>query len=183
LWLGPNSFVTLTNVNQSGLGLQTKGIDLNGSYSRRLGGIGTLNLAFTGTYLKKLENPHFAVNCAGLYADVCGTPNPKWRHVARATLTMPNGIGASVRWRYFSGVDAAPGQNAVGADVHVKAESYFDLTLTARMQQRLNLRLGVNNVFDKEPPIVGAPAANGNTFPQVYDALGRYIYAGFTVDF
>jgi iron complex outermembrane recepter protein len=183
LWLGPNGFVILTNVNQSGLGLQTKGIDLNGTYSHRLGGIGTLNLAFTGTYLKKLENPHFAVNCAGLYADVCGTPNPKWRHVARATLTMPNGIGASVRWRYFSGVDAAPGQNAVGADEHVKAESYFDLTLTARMQQRLNLRLGVNNIFDKEPPIVGAPAANGNTFPQVYDALGRYIYAGFTVDF
>ena len=183
LWLGPNSFVTLTNVNQSGLGLQTKGIDLNGTYSHRLGGIGTLNLAFTGTYLKKLENPHFAVNCAGLYADVCGTPNPKWRHVARATLTMPNGIGASVRWRYFSGVDAAPGQNAVGADQHVKAESYIDLTMTARMQQRLNLRLGVNNVFDKEPPIVGAPAANGNTFPQVYDALGRFIYAGFTVDF
>lgn len=183
LWLGPNSFVVLTNINQGGLGLQTKGVDLNGTYSHRLGGVGTLNLAFTGTYLRKLENPHFAVNCAGLYADVCGTPNPKWRHVARATLTMPNGIGASVRWRYFSGVDAAPGQGAVGADAHLKAESYFDLTLTARMQQRLNLRLGVNNVFDKEPPIVGAPAANGNTFPQVYDSLGRFIYAGATVDF
>ena len=183
LWIGPNAFISLLNINQPGLGLSTRGVDLNGSYSHRLGGLGTLNLAFVGTYLKKLENPHFGVNCAGLYADVCGTPNPKWRHKARATLTMPNGIGASIAWRYFSGVDAAPGQGAVGADKHMAAQSYFDLSLTARMQQRLNLRLGVNNIFDREPPIVGAPAANGNTFPQVYDALGRYLYAGFTVDF
>ena len=194
LWVGSQSFIILTNTNQSGLALETKGIDLNGTYSHRLGGIGTLNLSFTGTYLQRLANAHIVyptgdpqagkvVNCSGLYADVCGNPNPKWRHVARATLTMPNGIGASIRWRYFSGVDAVSTQHALGNDQHVKAESYFDLTLTARMQQKLNLRLGVNNVFDKEPPIVGAPAANGNTFPQVYDALGRYIYAGFTVDF
>ncbi|HWU92157.1 MAG TPA: TonB-dependent receptor [Sphingomicrobium sp.] len=183
LWIGPDAFISLLNINQPGLGLATRGVDLNGSYSHRLGGLGTLNLAFVGTYLNKLENPHFGVNCAGLYADVCGAPNPKWRHKARATLTMPNGIGASVAWRYFSGVDAAPGQGAVGADTHMAAQSYFDLSLTARMQQRLNLRLGVNNIFDREPPIVGAPAANGNTFPQVYDALGRYLYAGFTVDF
>ena len=96
---------------------------------------------------------------------------------------MPSGIGASLAWRYFSGVDAEPSQGAVGADTHVKAESYFDLALTARLQQRLNLRIGVNNMFDREPPIVGAPAANGNTFPQVYDSLGRYVYAGFTIDF
>ena len=185
LWLSPQGFINLPNLNQPGLGLQTRGIDLNGTYSHRLGGIGTLNLAFNGTRLLKLENPGLpvVVNCAGLYAGVCGTPNPKWRHVARATLTMPNGIGASVRWRYFSGLDAEPSQKAVGADTHLAAQSYFDLTLTARMAQKLNLRLGVNNIFDKQPPIVGAPSANGNTFPQVYDAMGRFIYAGFTVDF
>ena len=189
LWLGPNGFITLTNVNQPGLGLRTRGLDFNGTYSRRLGGLGSLNLSYVGTYLMTLSNPHFTtdeghpLNCTAQYAGRCGTPNPKYRHKARATLTMPNGIGVSVAWRYFSGVKAEETQGAEGADAHMKAESYIDLALTARMQQRLNLRLGVNNVFDKEPPIVGAPAANGNTFPQVYDALGRYIYAGFTVDF
>ena len=183
LWIGPNAFVILTNVNQSGLALQTRGLDFNGTYSHRLGGLGTLNLSYVATYLNRLENAHIGVNCAGLYAGVCGSPNPKYRHKARATLTMPSGIGASLAWRYFSGTDAEPSQGAVGADTHVKAESYFDLALTARLQQRLNLRLGVNNIFDREPPIVGAPASNGNTFPQVYDALGRYLYAGFTVDF
>ncbi len=48
--------------------------------------------------------------------------------------------------------------------------------------------MGVNNIFDRDPPVAGqqvVPAGfgNGNTYPQVYDALGRYLFAGFTVDF
>jgi outer membrane receptor protein involved in Fe transport len=50
------------------------------------------------------------------------------------------------------------------------------------------LRVGVNNVFDKDPPIIGATnlpgvAGNGNTFPQVYDSLGRFIFGQLTVQF
>ncbi|HEX5257946.1 MAG TPA: TonB-dependent receptor [Sphingomicrobium sp.] len=191
LFLTQNGFVDLTNINQAGLGLQTRGIDLNGTYSHRLGGLGTLNLSFVGTRLLKLENPHFGQDCAGFFSDVCsgpfGTPNPKWRHKARISLTMPNGIGASVAWRYFSQTIAPPSSPAVlkdlVGDLKVPAQSYFDLALTARIQQRLNLRLGVNNIFDKDPPVVGAPAANGNTFPQVFDSLGRFFFAGATVDF
>ena len=46
----------------------------------------------------------------------------------------------------------------------------------------------MNNVFDKDPPLVGqgncvATVCNGNTFPQVYDALGRYIFVGVSADF
>jgi iron complex outermembrane recepter protein len=191
LFLTQNGFVDLTNINQAGVGLQTRGIDLNGTYSRRLGGLGTLNLSFVGTRLLKLENPHFGQDCAGFFSDVCagpfGTPNPKWRHKARISLTMPNGIGASVAWRHFSSTIAPPSSAAVLKDLvgdqKVPAQSYFDLALTARMAQRLNLRLGVNNIFDKDPPLVGGPAPNGNTFPQVYDALGRFFFAGATVDF
>ena len=45
----------------------------------------------------------------------------------------------------------------------------------------------MQNVFDKDPPLVGTNCAatycNGNTYPQVYDALGRYMYVGLTADF
>ncbi|WP_155265228.1 TonB-dependent receptor domain-containing protein [Sphingomonas segetis] len=192
LWLTPQGFITLLNTNVGGL--QTKGFDFNGSYNRRLGGIGTLNLSFVGTYLKRLiTNPFGDIfyDCAGYYGNTCGTPNPKWRHKARVSLTMPNGIGASIQWRHFSGVqfdalssnpvlndpEFAPGNN------HYTKRDYFDLSFTARMAQKLNLRLGVNNIFDKDPPLNGAALGNGNTYPQVYDALGRYMFAGFTVDF
>jgi outer membrane receptor protein involved in Fe transport len=46
----------------------------------------------------------------------------------------------------------------------------------------------VNNILDKDPPLVGGQACpagicNGNAYTQVYDALGRYIFAGVTLDF
>ena len=45
----------------------------------------------------------------------------------------------------------------------------------------------MNNVFDKDPPLTGtncpATFCNGNTFPQVYDALGRFVFVGLTADF
>ena len=52
-------------------------------------------------------------------------------------------------------------------------------------------RLGVNNLADKDPPLIpSGPASscpvtfcNGNTWPQVYDSLGRYVYARFTAQF
>jgi outer membrane receptor protein involved in Fe transport len=52
----------------------------------------------------------------------------------------------------------------------------------------VNARLGINNLLDKDPPLVGqdtCPAVfcNGNTFPQVYDTLGRFVFLGLTADF
>ncbi len=183
LWLGTDSYVELTNVNQPGTGLKTRGWDFNATYARRLGGLGTLNAAFVGTLLDSVE--FLGKECTGLFAGACGTPNPKWRHTFRLGLTMPNGLGVSGRWRHFSGVDAVTSNGP--AEERLSSQDYFDLTLNARLAQRLNLRLGANNILDSDPPLGGGniPAGfgNGNTFPQVYDALGRYLFAGFTVDF
>jgi outer membrane receptor protein involved in Fe transport len=205
LWLSPAGFVELNNINIGGL--RTKGIDFNGSYSRRLGGMGTINVSMVGTYLKELSvdtglNPGVTgqdgkFDCARFYGNTCGTPNPRWRHKLRVGFTLPNGLGLSGQWRYFSAVTndtlstdkdiiATPFSNPGNAKIN--AQSYFDLALTARLADRYNFRLGANNILDKQPPIVGgevsnAPFGNGNTYPQVYDALGRYIFAGVTVDF
>ena len=53
------------------------------------------------------------------------------------------------------------------------------------------LNFGCNNVLDKDPPIVdsgsfvgaGAAAGNGNTYPGVYDVLGRSLFVQLTADF
>ena len=192
LWLGNQGFVILTNQNFEGLGLFTSGFDFQGNYSRRLGGLGTLNAAFVGTLVKKLGTP--ADDRPGTFAG--STPSPKWRHTLRVGLTMPSGLGVSARWRHFSGVDCDPAldsgcgtvANPIPANLRLSAQDYFDLAFTARLAQRLNLRMGMNNILDRDPPVAGqqvVPAGfgNGNTYPQVYDALGRYLFAGFTVDF
>jgi len=201
LWLQPNGFITLTNTNVGGL--QSKGIDFQGTYNHRLGGVGTLNVNFVGSLLQHLiTNPFgdITYDCAGLYGTTCSTsstsasPDPKWRHKLRIGLTMPNGIGISTQWRYYGGTqldtlsndpDLNGGDGPVGnpGDTHMDSRSYFDLAFTARMAQKLNLRLGVNNILDKDPPVQGLSLGNGNTFPQMYDSMGRYLFAGFTVDF
>jgi len=195
LW-GPNTaFVVTTNINVGGL--RTKGIDLNGSYSHRLGGLGTLSASLVGTWLKDLVTDTglgTKYDCAGFFGTTCGTPSPVWRHKFRLGFTLRNGLGVSAQWRYFSKVRLdvynpdIGGSSAGPADDQIKAQSYFDLSLSARVADKLNFRLGANNLLDKEPPIVGgevanAPYGNGNTYPQVYDALGRFLFAGVTVDF
>jgi len=227
LWRSPAGFVDQTTINIGGL--RTKGIDLNGNYSHRFGGLGTLSVNLVGTWLKDLvtdtglrPNANGAsgdpldgrYDCAGFFGNTCGTPNPEWRHSLRVGFTLPNGIGLSGRWRYFGKVRldtrssdcdlgtnvpttgtvqahcglAATENNFVPADAEIAAQSYFDLTLTARIADKYNFRIGANNILDKDPPIVGgevanAPFGNGNTYPQVYDALGRFVFAGVTVDF
>ena len=201
LWLGTQGFVTDLTTNVGGT--KTRGIDVNASYARQLGGMGSLNASLVGTYLDKLEvNPlgDITYDCSGLFGNQCGTPNPKWRHKFRLGFTFPSGIGISGQWRYFSGVDVdasssdsdlagSPTSTALfpGND-RLPAQSYFDLALSAKIGNQLNLRIGANNILDREPPLAGgqvvfAGAGNGNTFPQVYDSLGRYLFAGFTIDF
>ncbi|WP_076744000.1 TonB-dependent receptor domain-containing protein [Sphingomonas jeddahensis] len=191
LWRSNNGYVVDTTQNIGGL--STKGIDVNASYTVGLGEAGSVGLSFVGTYLDELiTDPGVsdAYDCAGLYGNICGTPNPKWRHQARASYTAPNGLGLSLRWRYFDSValDTAVGGSNTPADSRLAAQNYFDLAFTAKVGDNFNFRLGANNLLDRQPPITSSancPAGpcNGNTWVGVYDAIGRYIYTGITLDF
>jgi outer membrane receptor protein involved in Fe transport len=198
LWRSPNGFVVDTNLNAGEL--SARGVDVGASYSHTLGGIGTLAFNIVGTWVDELITDPIGdtrYDCTGFFGTVCGTPTPEWRHKARLTLTTPDGIGISAQWRYFSSVvidllstdpDLAGGTTPPPANQHIKSQSYIDLTLTARIGDHYGFRLGVNNIRDREPPHLGGQAltpvfGSGNTFPNVYDAMGRYIFAGVTLDF
>lgn len=197
LFRGNNGFVVDTNLNAGEL--RTKGIDVSVAYTQQLGDLGTLGFTINGTYLDSLivdqvGDPKF--NCKGFFGNQCGTPSPEWRHKARLTYTIAQGASISGAWRYFSKVKsdalstdtdlAAP--NGVGArpgNARIGAQSYFDLALTVPVADKFTFRLGANNLLDKSPPINAlglGVVQNGNTFPQVYDALGRYLYASFTIE-
>jgi outer membrane receptor protein involved in Fe transport len=213
LWLTSNGFITDLPSNSGEI--KTDGIDTSASYSYRLGGLGNLSASFIGTYLRKykVDNglPGGIYECQGLYGPTCSgatvassAPMPKWRHKARLGLQMPNGIGLSLQWRYVGKVKAETlvnnetlhGDFNFDPTLHVKAQSYFDLASTFTIGDHYNFRLGVNNLFDKNPPLVTSGNANrpgsnlcptgscnGNTYPGTWDALGRYIYAGATLNF
>lgn len=158
-----------------------------------------------------IPNVDQTFDCVGLYGNVCsspergGAPNPEWRHQARVGFNFKSGFGLSARWRYFDGVtlDAlstntnlnnagntgpAPGGVARPGAAGFDSVNYFDLTFTFATGDNYNFVLGANNVLDKSPPTTGSQACpagpcNGNTYAQTYDALGRYIFAGVTLDF
>ena len=70
-------------------------------------------------------------------------------------------------------------------DKELPAEDYFDLAANWAITEKAGVTLGINNVLDDNPSISGAvgTTGNGNTFPQTYDALGRYVFLRATVDF
>jgi outer membrane receptor protein involved in Fe transport len=195
LWRSNNGFVIDTNANTGGL--STRGIDFGVSYSMPIGSMGNLSFNSVGTWLDELINdPEGPVryNCVGFHGVTCGTPVPEWRGKTRLSFTTPDGIGLSVQWRYFSSVQRdtlSPDTDLATAttrpaDRRIPAQNYIDLTLTARIGDHYSFRLGVNNIFDREPPIatqLPAGTGSGNTYPQVYDSMGRYVFAGVTLDF
>ena len=211
LFLDPTGFIQDTTLNTGSL--KTTGIDLNVNYRTDLsnfglGDNGGLSVSMVGTWLDQLDTQPLpggpTYNCKGLYGTVCGVPAPEWRHKLRLTWTTPYSYGDwvkslsfSAQWRYFGKVSL----DAYSSDPQLKnpdlqyltdksfsSRSYLDLTANFTVHNNLNFRVGVNNVFDKDPPSVGSsncPAGNcnGGTYPQVYDALGRYVFVGLTADF
>jgi outer membrane receptor protein involved in Fe transport len=106
----------------------------------------------------------------------------------RLTWTDPSeDLSLSLMWRYVG---------AVGAEVYntkpnfkntptlnFGAKNYFDLSGTWHPVENVQVRMGVRNILDKDPPITDVNITsnwydNGNTFPATYDALGRVIFLG-----
>jgi outer membrane receptor protein involved in Fe transport len=201
LWLGDTVYVADPIINTGSL--QTKGIDAEANYRFDIGGAGSLALSLVGTYTDTFEveplpgSPKY--DCSGLYGTVCGTPTPDWRHKLRASWLSPWGLDLSLTWRHINQVDLDGTDPATGAatprysDRQLGARDYLDVSAQYTFTDlgifsNLTGRLGINNVTDKDPPLVGQDNCpnvfcNGNTFPQVYDTLGRYVFAGFTADF
>ncbi len=202
LWESASGFVTdtLTNIG----GIETSGIDLDMSYAFDIGSAGRLGFDFVATRLEKFDvSPQTGVSydCAGLYGGICGVPAPEWRHKFDATWRTPwAGLDVTLAWRYFGEVkrDAEDSNEFLGflgqvtgvlaTDSRLGSRSYFDLSAAMTLRDRYTLRMGVNNLTDKDPPLNGAstcPAGpcNGNTWSQVYDALGRQVFGLVTIDF
>ena len=199
---GTNGYVIATTQNTGYL--ETNGLDFNANYTLNLSDVGMsnagrVNFNFVGTYLMhSITEPLPGLgtyDCAGLYGPTCGEPNPNWRHNFRVTWEMPwSHATLSLNWRYKGPVEIDTNQsNTFLSGIQyiygsrIKAYNYFDLAGTVRVLKGVSLRAGVDNIFDKDPPGLyegqNSSYGNGNTFPGVYDALGRHIFVGLTADF
>lgn len=94
-------------------------------------------------------------------------------------------VSGGLRWRHLPSVKAqdylvAP-CTATRCFADTPAWDQFDLYGNFQASEMLSVRMGVDNLLDKDPPVVrGIP---GNTDPQNYDILGRRYYVGVTAKF
>jgi outer membrane receptor protein involved in Fe transport len=202
LWLTPAGFIDDTNANIGAL--KVRGVDVSASYVRDLGRFGSASVDFIGSRLIRsvVDNGGLATpyDCAGKYGYPCTYPLPKWRHTARLTWRSRGAPAISLHWRYVGATSLAALNPQFGLlgdvsplETRIRPQNYFDLTALMSFKRRYVLRFGVRNIFDRNPPLVtsgnpacfggAGPFCNGNTFPQLYDPLGRYIFAGATMNF
>ena len=59
----------------------------------------------------------------------------------------------------------------------------FDLALGFDITEQLSLSMGVNNIFDKKPQVIGDNQEQANTYPGVYDVLGRDYFVSASLKF
>jgi len=70
----------------------------------------------------------------------------------------------------------------------IPAYDYFDLAVRFMPTDQFELSVTVDNLFDKDPPLVGSGVGgtsfnSGNTFPTIYDPIGRAYTVGARLKF
>lgn len=123
-----------------------------------------------------------------------------WRHISGMTF---EGQTADAVDRGF--ITSGPGKNDTlysgtlpagfgsrsGSTVDfnkIPAYNWFDLSARFNVNENFTLTVTVQNLLDKQPPIVGSSAGttsfnSGNTYPSTYDALGRRFAASARIRF
>ncbi|WP_324074521.1 MAG: TonB-dependent receptor [Erythrobacter sp.] len=184
---GQNASFVQDNVGK----LETSGIDFQVDYTLPLFN-GELGLFYLGTYLDKFRNTPVAV--LPLRENITeGTFGlPEYRHNMRVTYTQGPAL-VSLRWRYegatedfrvrntFDGNNRVP--NAALPRPNISAWNYIDLAVGFDIDERMTINAGVNNVFDKQPPVLGSAAEQANTLPSFFDVLGRDFFMGVNFRF
>ena len=205
LWASPQGYTDDPLLNIAGL--ENKSVDVGLTYRFSMGEWGRLHSRLDGTYLLHLiSNPGGgtpAFDCAGRFGPACSPVTPKWRHRFSLDWDTPvTGLSAGVIWRFFGSATntlSNPGTpDYVGAatvaangpppDARIPTISYLDLHASYRWNTT-TLRVGVNNVLDKDPPTIDTVNTGGNTnyaesntYPSLYDVAGRFLYINLTVD-
>ena len=202
----PNACAGIVRINgslaTSGAGLpgyntnlsfrRAEGIEISANTGYDMGSWGNLEFDVNANYYltNELQSAPFSsvVDCNGYYGTTCD-PVPQLRVVQRTTWQLGD-VELSYLWRHLSGMDAQTGEAAglFPAFRSIDAYNYFDLTGAYTLNDNVRFTATVDNIFDEDPPIIGNSTGttafnSGNTYPSLYDVLGRVYTVGVTVNF
>jgi outer membrane receptor protein involved in Fe transport len=199
LWATPDGY-TITN-NQNVGKLESQGMDITATFMKTVD-YGTFTVNLISTYLmnSKIDTGLYSYDCVGLFGEQCGVPTPTWRHITRFAWDTNFNTTFTLGWRMIGSVknddtsdNPAIGELAADNIELLKANgnfeyptfNYIDVGVTYQLAQNYRLAFGVNNLFDKEPPL--SPGMQDNDYGPgwygTYDPMGRYIFSGIQFTF
>ena len=167
---------------QNFVAFEAEGIDFVLDTGFDAGNVGEFTAAYTAhQYLTNEFQTTAAsavVDCKGKYGTSCD-PVPEFRSTLRVGWFREQ-FDASLLWRHIGDMVARVKEISTlfPAFRSVDAQDYFDLTFGYEYEDIGRISLLIRNVADEDPPILGNNTGSttfnsGNTFPSLYDTMGR----------
>lgn len=167
--------------------LNTRGFDIEGSFRQPLSDIasglgGTVTLRVLGSHIARRTTINGAVRTEAAGQNTGDAP--KWRWFATVGYDDEKVSGLITLRTISAGVYDNTWTSGVDIDNNrIKGAAYVDLAGVYRFQtgatKQLELFAKVENLLDKDPPVVGAiGGASLQTNPVLYDVIGRAYRVG-----
>jgi len=174
-------------------GYRTSGIDMQMDWSITPADVGlasvpgSMSISLIANYLDSYKIQTLA---GAPFLDFAGTIGntqvnmftksfPKWK----VSSSFSYEIGAAtvrLAMRWYDAMSNAANVGTTGSQPGVASRAYFDVTGRWLAGDSLELRGGVINIADRDPPNW---TSNGATDPALYDVLGRRFFVGLTKSF
>lgn len=188
---GQLDFVDARSLNVASI--TATGLDLQADYSIDLGnamdflGPASIDLqliaswAFDNETIAEPGQP--GIDCLGFFGGSCSGFNtfiqPDTKYVLNAAY-ITGDLFSRLQWRNLSSTSLFPGRpNPITS---ASSANYLDLNFDYTFGERYTVFLGIDNITDEEPPILGfSLAGDANVDISLYDVLGRRYYGGIRI--
>ena len=175
----------------------TSGVDLQVNWGMQLATGGRVSVNVLGNY--NLENITQAapglpeIDWVGTRGCALGLQCMGYDYRVFTTASYFRGpFSVSLRWQHWPSIKSGAAATNPNTPFSGVPTSYdlFDLTGSYRIGDKYRLRVGIQNLLDKEPPLAGGDPTNA-AFPRdpthaggaVYDPFGRRAFVGMTMEF
>jgi outer membrane receptor protein involved in Fe transport len=195
----PNTgqITTIQNPELNLGGYKTSGIDFEADWTIPLDAVGldskfgSITFSSVANYLANFDiqtlpggpTLNYAGTIGNVQVDQFADAHPTWK----ATTSVSWQIGpvqSTIRWRYLDGMTNAADVGTGGTAHGVPAVSYFDLDGAWQVRRGLELRGGIINLADQNPPVLNDNVVGGyRTDPYTYDLVGRRFYVAIKSKF
>ena len=172
---------------------KTSGIDLNLAYNHKMDNGDQAGISVLATWVGQRDNYINPVNADYASRQLSTLGDPQWETQATFTYTH-KAINFRYQFQYigpmivagaaYENFFAFDGRPAVDPDAYPYAYnpsvSYHNFRIGVNVNKQFQFYTGVDNAFDTLPPLGLFGNGAGDA---IYDAIGRYVYAGIKANF